>query len=281
MSSQPQFAVGIDLGATKIAAALVTREGEVVAEDRAATAPQSGIDAVVDRIAGLARTLMAQSPKPVMGIGIGTPGYVDPATGIVRTAVNLGWTEVSLVERLHSCLGIPGVWVENDANIQALGEYYFGAARSIDHFVYIGIGSGLGSGILVNGQLVSGDTFTAAELGHLSLDPEGRLCACGLRGCVETVVSGPGILTSARLRLADGEASTLLRNTPELTPEQIVRAARAGDPLAVAVFAETARWLGITLAACVAVLNPARFVIGGGMGHSAFDLLRPGAWSEL
>ena len=282
MSVQTQLAIGIDVGATKIAAALVNAQGHVVAEERAATGPRAGATAVVARIAGLSQSLLDQASAPVAGIGLGMPGYVDPVLGIVRNAVNLGWQEVELTARLQERLGNnQNVWVDNDTNVQALGEYYFGAARGCDHFVYIGIGSGLGSGIFVNGGLVAGDTFTAAEMGHLSLDPDGRLCACGLHGCVETVVSGPGILATTREYLAAAQAETKLVNSPDLTPEQIVSAAQTGDLLAAAVFAETARWLGIAFAAYVVILNPARVVIGGGLGLSAFDLLIPGALAEL
>src|SRR5690606_37762564 len=123
--------------------------------------------------------------------------------GVVRNAVNLGWREVALAAETaqavarHTQTDVP-VWIENDANVQALGEYIFGAAQGIDNFVHIAIGSGLGSGILMHGDLITGATYTAAEMGHLSLDPAGRLCACGLRGCIETVVSGPGLVKTVQ-----------------------------------------------------------------------------------
>ncbi len=213
-------------------------------------------------------------------MGVGIPGYVDPAAGVVRNAVNLGWQELDLTARLHARLGLE-VWIGNDANVLALGEYAFGAAQGCTNFVYISIGSGLGSGIVLDGRVLSGATSAAAELGHISFDPDGgRPCPCGLRGCVETVVSGPGVLATAREHLARGERSTL-HDTAALTSEQVLQAARAGDPLALAVFAETAVWLGMVFATCVVMLNPARIVIGGGLGQAAFDLLVPGAMAEL
>jgi len=277
-----QLAIGIDVGATKIAGALVDRDGKVVAEQRTLTRVTEGPSVVIERIASVARELQTVSPAPVAGVGVGTPGYVDPHNGVVSYAVNMNWRDVYVVGELAAYLDpAMGIYVENDANVMALGEYYYGAAHGIGNFVYASIGSGLGSGIMADHRLVHGSDFRAAELGHLSLDTQGRLCACGLRGCVETVVSGPGILATAKDYLARGQASVLNEMT-ELTPEHVLRAAlEQQDALALSVFNYTAEWLGQALAACVALLNPARFVIGGGMGLAAFDLLKPGVTREL
>ncbi len=273
------LAIGVDVGATKIAAILADRSGHVLAEERALTGAAEGVAAVVSRIAAAVRALQRGAPAPIAGVGVGIPGYVDAAQGIVRNAVNLGWQEVDLAARLRDEVRLD-VWAGNDANVLALGEYYYGSAQGCANFAYIAIGSGLGSGIVLDGRLVTGATYAAAELGHLSLDPAGRLCACGLRGCVETVVSGPGILATAREHLARGEPSTL-RDATGLTPENVLDAALARDPLAVAVFDETAAWLGMVFAVCAVMLNPERIVIGGGLGRAAFDLLVPGALAEL
>jgi glucokinase len=282
------LAIGIDLGATKVAGALVNAQGEVLAEARALTEAKAGVEPVVTRIAEVVAELLAQasslSSGPVLGVGIGTPGLVDGAVGIVRNAVNLGWTEVALAEQAaaaiasHSGYTLP-VWVENDANSQAVGEFIFGAGRGIESFAMIAIGTGLGGGIIANRQLLAGATYTAAEMGHLSLDPDGgRLCACGLHGCVETVVSGPGLVKTVRELLMQKGQSTL---PAEFQAEDVVAAARNGDPLALQAMAETARWLGIALAAYITLLNPAAIIIGGGLGLSAFDLLVPTARQEL
>ncbi|RIK58192.1 MAG: glucokinase [Chloroflexi bacterium] len=277
-----ELAIGIDVGATKIAAALVTRQGAVLAEERLATAPKAGAEAVVERIVTAIDRLAAGAPAAVCGVGIGTPGYVDPANGVVRNAVNLGWQEVALASQVQERLAAPlPVWVDNDANVQALGEVSFGAGRGLDPVVCVTIGSGLGSGIVVNGRLVSGATHSAAEMGHLSLDPDGRPCACGLRGCVETVVSGPGLVTTARELLARDYHHTLMTNPAALSAEEVVAAARREDSVALEALEYTARWLGIAFAALVAVLNPAAIVVGGGLGHSAYDWLAPGAQAEL
>ena len=286
------LAIGIDLGATKVAGALVNDHGAALAEARAQTQAQAGIKAgvapVVARIAEVVAHLLAQasqlSDEPVTGVGIGTPGLVDGAAGIVRNAVNLGWTEVALAQEVAAAITtktgrtLP-VWVENDANSQAVGEYIFGAGRGQDNFALVAIGTGLGGAIIANRQLIAGATYTAAELGHLSLDPDrGRPCACGLRGCVETVVSGPGLVKNVQERIAAGSVSVL---TGDFHAEDVVAAARQGDDVASAAIAQTAHWLGMALATYVALLNPAAIIIGGGLGLSAFDLLVPIARAEL
>jgi glucokinase len=279
-----ECAIGIDVGATKIAGALVTRQGEVVAEERAATDPGAGPDAVITRIAHLAGSLLAHVPGPVCGVGIGTPGHVDRPAGIVRNAVNLGWVEVPVARQVADCIAtshavhLP-VYIENDANVQALGEHLYGAAHAVDTFAHVAIGSGLGSGLLVNGQIIAGASYTAAELGHLVLDPTGRPCACGLHGCVETVVSGPGLVRSVRALSTAGAPAWAM--APYLSAEVVVAQARTGDPLATAVLELTASWLGMTFAVLVAVINPPLIVVGGGLGLSAFDLLVPAAQREL
>ena len=280
-------AIGIDLGATKVAGVLVNEQGQTLAEGRALTNAKAGAETVIARITEVVAQLLTQAPnvstEPVMGVGIGSPGLVDGAAGIVRDAVNLGWREVPLADLAAKAIAsdtgrtLP-VWVENDANSQAVGELIFGAGRGLHSFALVAIGTGLGGGMIANRQLIAGATYTAAEMGHLSLDPDtGRLCACGLRGCVETVVSGPGLVKTVR-EMIKGEHTSL---PTEFTAEEVVSAARQGDALASAALQKTARWLGIALAAYVVLLNPDAIIIGGGLGESAFDLLVPSARIEL
>jgi glucokinase len=280
------FAIGIDLGATKVAGALVNEQGEAIAEARTLTEAKAGVPTVVGHITSIVAQLLAQVPQgaSVAGVGIGTPGIVDGATGVVRDAVNLGWREVALAHdvaagiQAHSGRALP-VWVENDANSQAVGEFVFGAGRGLDNFALLTIGTGLGGAIIANRQLIAGATYTASEIGHISLDPDGgRLCACGLRGCVETVASGPGLVKNAQEFIARGGTSALNGN---FHAEDVVAAARQGDALAAAALAQSAQWLGIAFAMYVTLLNPAAIVIGGGLGLSVFDLLIPRARAEL
>lgn len=272
------LAVGVDLGASKIASALVTDTGRVLSARQTPTLSQEGPAAVLARIAAEINALLAAAPGPVAGVGLGTPGIVAPSEGIVRNAVNLGWDEVPLVAGVCAALDreLP-IFIQKDTNASALGEYYFGAARGCSDFVYLSVGSGLGGGLIANGQILTGAAWQASELGHFSLDPEGRPCVCGLRGCAETAVSGPGLVTLSRERLASGDYPASQVDAAALTPAAVLAAARAGDALARDVFTEMGATLGVVMAACVAVLNPAAFVIGGGLGLAAFDLLIPPA----
>jgi glucokinase len=211
---------------------------------------------------------------------------VNSAAGVVRNAVNLGWEEVPLVvevqrrlEAVGPVLGETPVWVQKDANAAALGEYYFGAARGRQDFVYLSVGSGLGGGIVAAGRLITGADWNAAEVGHLVLDPGGRRCACGHKGCAETIVSGPGLSYLVHLYREEARYPTLL--LASATNEQILAAATDGDVLARAALAEVGSWLGQIMAACVALLNPSLFVIGGGLGLAAFSSLIPAARAEL
>lgn len=280
----PKQAIGIDVGATKIAGALVNIEGEIIAESQTLTQVQDGEPAVISRIVQIIETLLSQSDENICGIGIGTPGEHDPDRGVVNYAVNLNWVDVPLRERVQSRLkdkNIP-VWTQNDTNVEALGEYYFGNGQGSSNFVYLGIGSGIGSGIILNGKILNGASINAGEIGHLSLAPEnGRRCECGLKGCVETVVSGVGILKVTKEYLRLGIYPSNLKNNPELSTKEIIEAAQAGDPLASQVFREASSWLGFVFAIFAATINPSKIIIGGGLGHAAYDLLIPGALHEL
>ncbi|MCX8026025.1 MAG: ROK family protein, partial [Thermanaerothrix sp.] len=164
--------------------------------------------------------------------------------------------------------------IEKDTSAAALGEYCWGAGRGCEDFVFFGIGSGLGGGIIAHGDLVRGADGNAAEVGHIALDPEqGRLCACGLRGCVETVVSGPGLVAITQRLLANRGYDTRLSAEGDLDAHTVVQAIADGDPLAQAAFNEMAAAFTTLVAFTVGLLNPARIVIGGGLGLAVFEPL--------
>lgn len=263
------LAVGVDIGGTKIALALVDRSGAVLAEQQFPTRPED-VPAALDRIARGVEALRAQAPAPVAGVGIGCPGHVDPETGIVHYAVNLGWVDVPLGEGVRQRLGgdLP-VWVQKDTNAAALGELTFGAARGCRDVVYLAIGTGLGGAAIVNGRLASGLNAYAMEVGHLVLIPNGRLCNCGLRGCAEIYVSGVGLLAGVREHAADHPDSPLAQQGDTLSTHDILAAWERGDPLAGAVMEQAAITLGTVMSTCASLLNPERFILGGGLGHAA------------
>ncbi|HLF75672.1 MAG TPA: ROK family protein [Anaerolineales bacterium] len=284
-SFQEQFAIGIDLGATKIASVLLSATGEVIDSSQVLTLPKEGPQAVLDKVADQILDLAQPSPGAIAGVGIGSPGKVDSTRGVVYNAVNLGWTEVNLSEeiahRIHRLTNALPVWIQKDANLSALGEYYFGACQSCMDFVYLGIGSGLGAGVISGGRLITGGDSYAADVGHLSIDPEGPLCVCGGHGCAETVASGPGLVRITRQMLAHSQADSKLSHRVDLTPADVLAAANEGDALALKALSQVGRVLGMIMSACTAILNPSRYVVGGGLGLAGFDFIVPAARQEL
>lgn len=274
-------AIGVDVGATKIASALVTREGNVIAARQTETRVHDGAEKIFARIAAEVNALAAQTRAPVAGVGIGTPGWVNPEHGMVLSAVNMDWENVALAQEIRARLVFDAaVHVQNDVKAAALGERLFGAARGTRDFFLLTIGSGLGSAAMANGALLHGARFLASELGHLVIDPQGRLCNCGHHGCAETVLSGRGLIAETRAALARGVPSQF-HASDDLTTHEIIAAAARGDAAACAAFHVMGEWLGIVIAAGVAWLNPARVILGGGLGLAAYDLLMPIAQQEV
>lgn len=281
-SNTEKFAIGIDIGATKIASVLISEKGQVLASSQVPTLASEGPQAVFDNVANQIQGLAQQKPGAAVGIGIGSPGKVDSSRGLVYNAVNLGWSEVNLTQEISRRIGanLP-VWIQKDTNLNALGEYYFGACQGCTDFVYVGVGSGLGAGIISNNHLITGGDWYAADIGHLSINPEGPRCVCGGHGCAELIASGPGLARVTRQRLANPTALSTLSEKIELIPSEIVEAACHGDAVALEALTEVGRALGIVLSACTAILNPSRFVIGGGLGLAAFDLIVPTIREEM
>lgn len=282
MSNSEKFAIGVDLGATKIASALVSESGRMIHSTQVLTGASEGRDAVLNRVADQIHELMRESPGEVVGAGIGSPGKVDSTHGILYDAINLGWKKLNLLDEITGRIdkSLP-VWIQKDTNLSALGEYYFGACRDCDDFIYVGVGSGLGGGIISGGHLIMGGGWYAAELGHLSIDPDGPLCACGGHGCAETVASGPGLVRVTRLKLAESPGKSILRNDGDLNSADVISAAQDGDEVARSALLEVGRALGIVMSACAAILNPSRFVIGGGLGLAGFDFVVPTIREEM
>jgi glucokinase len=286
LSAAENFAVGVDIGATKIASVLLSERGESLDTSQVLTLPEEGMDAVFDKVADQILKLARQKPGAVVGVGIGSPGKVDSGQGVVYDAVNLGWQEANLMEEISNRIGplanaVP-VWIQKDTNLNALGEYYFGACQGCKDFVYFGVGSGLGAGIISNGQLITGGDWYAADVGHLSMDPDGPACVCGGRGCAELVASGPGLVRVTEDMLANSSGRSILSNhREELTSSDVLTAAGKGDPLALEALTQVGRVLGIVISACTVILNPSRIVIGGGLGLAGFDFIVPTILEEM
>lgn len=266
--------IGVDLGGTKIASALVDRSGNVLATRTAATEVSAGTTAVLDRLAGEINAIASEADGRILGVGIGSPGIVNAKAGTVSGAVNLKWDHIELVAEMRKRLkGDYRVAIEKDANASVLGEMHFGAGRGSRDLVMLTIGTGFGAGIVTGGHLVTGAYANASDLGHISITGEGFPCVCGAKGCVETVLSGSGLLAVTR-SLAGQHATTL---PADATTAQILAAARAGDALAVAVIDTQAKLLAQVFALCVVMTDPERIILGGGLGEAAADLLLPRA----
>lgn len=273
--SANEIVLGIDIGGTTTSFGFLNRQGDLLLEatipTQAHESAQVFVPRLYEKIEGLKAAL---SPGFCLrGIGIGAPN-ANYYRGTVENPVNLNWGEsVNLVELIRKRYNLPIV-ITNDANAAAIGEMHFGGARGMRHFIAITLGTGLGSGIVVNGELLYGADGFAGELGHTVVDPHGRQCGCGKKGCLETYVSATGICRTALILMAEKNDASPLRglSADNLTSRNIYDAARQGDALALEAFNVTARILGMKLADAVAHLSPeAIFLLGGLAG--AGDLL--------
>lgn len=264
-------AVGVDIGGTKIATALVDESGQVLKQDMRSTPVAEGIDAVLDSVADSIRVVTNNLDMPLLGIGVGVPGPVDFDQGISLFAVNMGmgWKNIPVTDQLAARLSVDiPILIENDVNAGAYGERCFGAARHHRDFVYITIGTGIGGAAFVNGQMLRGVTFSAMEIGHISAHAQGRAGDLGLHGTPEIYASGKGLKAGVLDYLSEYPASILKDvNEAELEPRHVLDAAAQNDPLAIRVIQEAADSIAIVLAWSITILNPAAVVIGGGLGN--------------
>lgn len=273
--SAPNLAIGVDIGGTKIAFALVDRAGQALATHQLPTDAAQGPDAVVRAAAAGVSLLRERADRPIAGVGVGVPGFVDREQGIVRDAVNLGWSEMPLGPRLEAATGLP-VRVQNDVNALLEGELRFGAARGCQTAALAAIGTGVGGALAVEGRVVNGAFGSAGEIGHTAIMPSRRLCRCGLRGCIEAYLAGVGLVAGVAEHSAEFPNSPLAAGEP--SAREIVAAARAGDPLAGAAIADALEAWQAAVVVFAMLLNPERIVIGGGLGLAlAPQLLDAGA----
>ncbi|MFC4427272.1 ROK family protein [Deinococcus navajonensis] len=274
----PRHVLAIDIGGTKLAVGIVNARGELLDAARAPTEVEQGPDHVVEQLLGLCSVVMERSPVTVECAGVGCGGPLDTDRGIIQSPTNLpGWVDYPLVERLRARLNLP-VFVENDANAAALAEHQFGAGQGIEHLVYLTISTGIGGGLILNGELYRGKHGNAGELGHLQVRYDGPPCSCGGRGCLEGYASGTNIARRAREVAARHPGSLLARLAPNLqhlTGETVLAALQAGDPVAGALWDETLEMLAAGVASIVHAFDPQRIVIGGGITNFGDHLFPP------
>ncbi|MCK9922339.1 ROK family glucokinase [Frankia sp. AgPm24] len=269
--------IGVDVGGTKVAAGVVDGAGTVLAALRRPTPGHSSIE-VANTIADVVAELAAA--YDVWAVGIGAAGWIDADRSRVIFAPNLAWRNEPLRDEVHDRVGLPVV-VENDANATAWAEYRFGAGRGRRDLVCLTVGTGIGSGIVVGGELFRGAFGIGAETGHMRMVPGGHLCGCGNHGCWEQYASGRALVRLARQLAADDPAAAAVMlaasggDIDALTGPDVTEAARKGDPAALRCLTEVGHWLGEGMASLAAVLDPDRYVIGGGVSDAGELLLGP------
>jgi glucokinase len=272
------YAIGIDIGGTTTSLGFVDCCGSLVCETTLATQPRQAADILVSRLYEAIEKLRMEfsTQTNIAAIGIGAPN-ANYHRGTVENPVNLDWgASVNLVELFRQRYDLP-VAITNDANAAAMGELLFGGARGMKHAIVITLGTGLGSGIITNGELLYGADGFAGELGHTIVDPDGRHCACGNQGCLETYVSATGLCRTVCELLAERCESSRLREISfsQLTSKQIYEAACDGDVIALAAFETTARTLAMKLADAVAHTRPEAIFLYGGLAAAGEMLLKP------
>ena len=272
--------IGIDVGGTNVKIALVDNKGKIIYSNSIPTRAEMGYEYTINNMKEAITELIKETksdPKNIESIGFGFPGQIDYQKGIVRLAPNIpGWVNVPIAEIMEKEFGIP-TRVDNDVRCAALGELNYGAGQGCDNLICITVGTGIGSGLVINGKLVRGASNAAGEIGHIKLDMNGGpLCGCGDRGCLEAFASGPSIVALAEEDIKGGK-STKYRElaNPDITPYIVSEAAKQGDPVAKRIFTIVGEYIGIGLASVVNLLNPEKIIIGGGVAAAGDLLLTP------
>jgi glucokinase len=279
-----RFVLGIDIGGTNLVVGSVAEDGSALhALGSEPTHAEAGQRDVLDRLIALAQRTMEQTRGEVrgaelLGVGVGAPGPLDTRSGIVLLTPNLGWVNLPLRQIIHERLGLPAV-LDNDANCAVLGEWWMGAARGTRNAIGITIGTGIGGGIIVDGKLFHGASDCAGEIGHITIDTEGRRCKCGNYGCLEAYASGPNIALRAVEEIRAGAVSQVASyvggDLNQITAQTVYQAAHDGDDLALEVVNDTAKFLGTGIANLLNIFNPEVVVVCGGVTLAGDHLFVP------
>ena len=271
------LACGVDVGGTKIAGGVIDEDGNILEELRVES-PATDSEAIEEAIAGLVAQLATR--HEIRAVGVGAAGYVDKSRSVVMFAPNIAWRDVNLKAELEERVQLPVV-VENDANAAAWGEFRYGAGADAEDLLLVTVGTGVGGGLVLDGELYRGAFGVGAEIGHMRVVPDGILCGCGNHGCFEQYASGSALVRGARAAAAGGSllARGLLDRAGgdpgKITGPLITEAARDGDPFAIEQLGVLGKWLGEGIASLAAILDPAVVVIGGGVSEAEELLLGP------
>ncbi len=270
------YTLGVDLGATHLLVLLTDLEARPVVRLEEPFAVEEGPRAGLDRVVRLVQETLRRAGlemEQVFGLGIGVPGPLDFATGKpIFPPIMPGWHDTPIREQLGERLSRP-VYLDNDANMGAIGEYWWGAGQGGRNLAFVKVGTGIGCGLILNGQIYRGEIGSAGEIGHTVIDEDGPTCRCGSSGCLETMAAAPAILQAAREALSYGNNAP--PHNHDLSIVDLIEAGRQGDPLAVRLFAQAGRRIGTALTSLVNLLNPATIIIGGGVARAGDLLLDP------
>jgi glucokinase len=274
------YVIGVDLGGTNARAALINREGEILRQARRPSLQEQAPEATLAQIVDACTDVMHQQgidASQVLGVGIGLPGIMDTETGICFWSPNFEhWKDVPIGPTVAAGVGVP-THILNDAKCAALGELTYGAGKGVRNMVMITLGTGIGGAFVVDGRLLMGPNGSIGEVGHHTVEPNGRKCGCGNFGCWEAMCARDAIIERTERKLQAGRASSLAGpdGVVEITPETVSRAAAAGDALAQEVLDESGFWIGVGATNLINMLNPERLVIGGGIAQAGELLLAP------
>ena len=271
------FTIGVDVGGTKIEAALVNQEGQVLTTRRSMTNAKNGPDKVIADVARCIRACCGDDGTRVQGIGLGVAGQIDKVTGVVISSPNLWWDNVDIGNRLQQELGLP-IMITNDVRAATYGEWKHGAGQGINDLVCLFIGTGIGGGVITHGNLLEGYNNSAAELGHMTIVSSGRACRCPNHGCMEAYAGGWAIAERAQESVQDDKQRgrliiDLAGSIEAITAATVSRAYSMNDPLARYIIEETAQSLSAGVVSIVNAFNPCLLIFGGGVIQGIPDLI--------
>ncbi|HLR08029.1 MAG TPA: ROK family glucokinase [Bacillota bacterium] len=270
--------IGVDIGGTSIKIGIIDESGDILKKWQIPTDLQdAGSNIVHDIWLSILKNIRSQRIEKhmIIGIGVGAPGFIDGRTGVVDEAVNLGWKNYALKDRLNELSGLP-VFVDNDANTAVLGENWKGAGEQAKNVIAITLGTGVGGGIIANGTVLNGENGTAGEIGHITVDPNGKQCNCGRKGCLETIASATGIAHQAMAIIEKDPESLLAKRYKQkktITAKDVFDLAFSGDEVSMRIIDYTCDVLGFAIANLAAVVNPSKILIGGGVSKAGDALL--------
>lgn len=270
-----KVSVGVDIGGTNTVWGLINEQGQVQVEGSILTKNYLEPSNFVAKLALEIKNALKQHSKfELVGIGIGAPNG-NYFNGTIEYAPNLVWEGIVPLQKIFQAHFDLPVWVTNDANAAAIGEMLFGAAQGMKDFVIVTLGTGLGSGFVVNGELVYGHDGFAGELGHTIVERNGRTCGCSRKGCLETYASATGIVYTAKERLKKYQGKSLLQEQERISSKIIANCAAQGDALALEIFDYTAEQLGFSLANTVAISSPEAIILFGGLANAGALIVEP------